>query len=258
MPQMPEVFESQDKAARTEIAKSIRLRLGEGMIDIEPDPEHINEGIDLAFQRYRQRSSNSLEESYMFLEIQADQQTYTLPKEIQDVREIYRRGVAGLATGGGSYIDPFNLAYTNLYLLRSGDVGGLATYDFFSQYQETVGRLFGLYLNYHYDRVSRTLTIHRKPTNSESILLRTYNEKPESHIWNDAMVKPWIKEYALAEVKLMIAEARGLFSQIPGPGGGTTLNGNELKADAQQSIEKLDEELKNLVDGQEPMYFVIG
>ena len=33
-------------------------------------------------------------------------------------------------------------AYTNTYLLSSFNMGGLATYDLFSQYQELVGRMF--------------------------------------------------------------------------------------------------------------------
>jgi len=247
-----------NKDVRTELAKQIRLLLGEGMLDLELDPEHVTLGIDQAFERFRQRSSNSVEESYGFLEIQPQQGEYILPKEVKAVSELYRRGVAGLSTGGGSYIDPFSLAYTNLYLLRSGDHGGLATYDFFSQYQETVGRMFGLYLNYMYDPTTRKLTIMRKPTAAETILMKIRNERPEANIWADDFAKPWIRDYATAKVKLMLAEVRGYFSQIPGPNGGTTLNAQDLKASADADLERLEIEMENLVAGGDPMYFVIG
>jgi hypothetical protein len=247
-----------DKKTRTEIARQIRLMLGEGMIDLEVDPCHIELAVELALDRFKQRSANSVEESYGFLELQPDQNEYVLPSEVISVRELYRRSVAGLATGGGSYIDPFNLAYTNLYLLRAGDQGGLATYDLFSQYQEVVGRLFGLYLNYKFEPVSKKLTIMRKPTSPETILLWMYNERPESVLWKDPYAKPWLRSYALAQTKLMIAEARTLFSQIPGPQGGTQLNGEQLKSDAKEELERLEQELQNLVDGSEPMSFIIG
>ena len=247
-----------EKDVRTEIIDQMRLRLGEGMIDIEPDPEHYQLACTLAFDRFRQRSSNAVEESYGFLEIQPDQNEYILPNEVKSVSELYRRGVAGLATGGGSYIEPFNLAYTNLYLLKSGDQGGLATYDAFSQYQETVGRLFGLYINFKFDASTHKLYIMRKPTATETILMKMFNERPEQVIWDDDAARPWIRDYAFAQIRLMISEARGLFAQINGPQGGTTLNAAEIKADAQQDLERLDLEITNLVDGGEPMYFVIG
>jgi len=247
-----------DKKVRAEMAKQVRLLLGEGMIDLEVDPDHVTLGIDLAFERFRQRSSNAVEETYGFLEIQPETNEYTLPEEVKAVSELYRRGVAGLSTGGGSYIDPFSLAYTNLYLLRSGDQGGLATYDFFSQYQETVGRMFGLYLNYTYEPTSRKLTLMRKPTNHETILMKIQLERSEKLLWLDEFAKPWLRDYAVAKIKLMMAEARSLFSQIPGPLGGTTLNGADLKADAQADLERLETEITNYVAGDTPMSFVIG
>ncbi len=247
-----------NKRVRTEMARQIRLMLGEGMIDIEPDPEHIEMAIDLAFSRYRQRSENAHEESYIFLEMQQGQQDYILPEEVTSVREIFRRGVAGLATGGGSYIDPFNLAYTNLYILRAGQTGGLATYDMFAQYQETVGRMFGLHLNFKFDPATHKLTIFRRGTHTETLLLWAYIERPEEHLWNDTFAKSWLRSYALAQTKYMIGEARSLFSQIPGPQGGTTLNGEALKADAKEELDKLDLQIMNLEEGSAPMYFVIG
>lgn len=246
------------KQTRTEMARQIRLMLGEGMIDIEPDPEHLELAIDLAFDRFRQRSANATEESYAFLETQPNQNEYILPTEIKSVREIFRRGVAGLATGGGSYIDPFNLAYTNLYLLRSGQQGGLSTYDFFAQYQETVGRLFGLNLNYKFDITSHKLTIMRKPTSNESLLLWVYNERPEQILWADEFAKPWLRSYAMCQTKIMMAEARSLFSQIPGPQGGTTLNGEQIRTDAKEELDRLELQLSNYEDGSDPLSFVIG
>lgn len=246
------------KQTRTEMARQVRLMLGEGMIDIEPDPEHLELAIDLAFDRFRQRSANAHEESYIFLETQPNQNEYILPTEIKSVREIFRRGVAGLATGGGSYIDPFNLAYTNLYLLRSGQQGGLATYDFFAQYQETVGRLFGLNLNYKFDLTSHKLTIMRKPTSNETLLLWVYMERLEETLWSDDFAKPWLRSYATAQTKLMMAEARSFFSQIPGPQGGTTLNGEQIKQDAKEEIDRLELQMANYEDGSDPLSFIIG
>ena len=56
----------------------------------------------------------------------------------------------------------------------------------------------------------------------------------------------------------MLGEARSKFSTIAGPGGGTTLNGDTLKAEAQQEMEKLEKELDTAVAGGVGYGFLIG
>ena len=83
------------KSKRQELITDIRNILGDGMVDVELDPKHYEQGIDLAVDRYRQKSGNSTEEAYIFLQLQQDVNEYTLAKEVIEVKEIYRRSVAG-------------------------------------------------------------------------------------------------------------------------------------------------------------------
>ena len=69
---------------------------------------------------------------------------------------------------------------------------------------------------------------------------------------------PWLKDYSLAQAKLILAEARGKFTQIAGPQGGTTLNSDQLRADAQAEIDKLEQDLTLYSEGSEALTFVIG
>jgi hypothetical protein len=43
-----------------------------------------------------------------------------------------------------------------------------------------------------------------------------------------------------------------------GPQGGTSLNGDALKSEAQSEMEKLEEDLKTYVDGSTPLTWVTG
>ena len=132
-----------------------RTMLGDGMIEVELDPKHYETALERAIDKYKQRSESAVEESYGFLELQEDTNVYTLPEEVTNVRQIFRRTVGGAnATEGGTFFDPFELAYTNVYLLQSGRIGGLATYEMFAGYQELVGRMFGGYINFYYDTVT--------------------------------------------------------------------------------------------------------
>ena len=243
---------------RERLIKEMTMIMGGTIVDVELGPEEYDLAIDLAFDRYRQRASNSLEEKYVFIELQPDQQVYILPREIREVRTIYRRGVGGQA-GSGSQIDPFAMAYTNLFLRDSGRQGGLLSFDLFHQFQEVAGRLFGRDLNFHFDSVSRSLTVHRNIRTAEQAVLWIYAYRTEAEILNDDSSRPWIRSFAVAQSKLMLGTAYAKFQQIVGPQGGTSLPGDALKSEATAEMEKLEDEIKNLMDGSEsPFGFVIG
>ena len=155
--------------------------------------------------------------------------------------------------------EPFNLAYTNTYLLRAGATGGLATYYAFASYQELVGKLFGSFIQFHFDVATKKLTITQRPrADNETVLMHTDNFRPDITLFKDIYSKPWIRDYTLAVSKVMIGEARGKFQQIAGPQGGTTLNGSELKQQGMQEMERLEAEIGNYSEGGTPHSFVIG
>ena len=235
--------------------------LGGGMIDVELDPVHYETALTKALSKYRQRNENSVEESYVTIKLEQDQNTYTLPQEIIEVRKIYRRSVGsrlGGSADGGSLFEPFNLAYTNPYLLAGSGIGGLATYDFFAQQQELVGRMFGSFMEFKWNPSTCVLTILQRPRADEEVLLWCYNYRPDMQLLKDYKATQWIKDYTLASCKYMLGEARSKFSTIAGPGGGTTLNGDSLKAEAQAEMEKLEVDLAMAVAGGTGYGFLIG
>ena len=324
------------QTAKQEVFDYVHTFLGGGMVDVELDPVHYETALTKALTRFRQRSDNSVEESYLFLPTVIDQNEYILPKEVVEVRQIFRRSVGsrpstsasggpifsishtatvsnnqtfnvnynleaidtivvtvnGTATtsyasdsasrtitfnnplnagdvvsiklyasgesGGGSIFDPFNLAYTNAYLLSSSKMGGLATYDFFSQYQELVGRMFGSFIEFKWNTQTKKLTLLQRPRAEETMLLYCYNYRPDLALLDDYLAKQWIKDYTLASCKFMLGEARSKFATIAGPQGGSTLNGDALKAEAQAEMEKLEAEVSTAVPGGTGYGFTIG
>jgi hypothetical protein len=189
-----------------------------------------------------------------------DQNTYTLPNEVVEVRQIFRRSIGSRSGGGdgGTLFEPFNMAYTNTYLLASSNLGGLATYDMFSQYQELVGRMFGSFIEFKWNTSTKQLTILQRPRAEENLMLYCYNYRPDTELLNDYIVKQWIKDYTLAACKFMLGEARSKFATIAGPQGGSTLNGDSLKAEAQSEMEKLEQEVSQQVTGGVGYGFTIG
>ena len=246
---------------KQEIFDYVNAFLGGGMVDVELDPIHYETALTKALTRFRQRSDASVEESYLFLDLIEDQNEYILPNEVIEVRKVHRRSI-GTRTGGGdggSLHEPFNLAYTNTYLLSgSTQMGGLATYEMFAGYQELIGRMFGSFIEFTWNNTTKKLTILQRPRAEENVLLFAYNYRPDSELLNDYLAKQWIKDYTLASCKYMLGEARSKFATIAGPQGGTSLNGDTLKAEAQAEMEKLELEVSTAVPGGTGYGFLIG
>jgi hypothetical protein len=244
---------------KNDIKDYIYLRLGGDMVDVELDPAHYTNCIDQSLRRYRQRAGNSVESSYIFVNIVKEQQEYVLPDEVQEVRQVFRRSVGSGSSDTGTQFEPFEAAFVNTYLLQAGRVGGQATYELYYQYQELSARLFGGFVNFEWNPVTKTVTLLRKFEDSgEDVALWVYNIKPDVTILQDRQAQPWVQDYSLALAKFTLGEARSKFSTIAGPQGGTSLNGDTLKAEAQSELQVLDEELKNYVDGSDPLSFIIG
>jgi hypothetical protein len=252
---------------RKEITDYIRLRLADGIVDVELDKEHYEMAIKQALLKYRQRASNSQEESYAFLKLKPETQEYILPNEIMEVRAAYRRGIGSVTGTTASQFEPFSSGYLNTYMLVAGRVGGLLSYELFVDYQKLSMRMFGGYLNYTFNKTTKKLTLIRKipyaganqqEEQMEDVLLHIYNYKPDSMLLNDIQAFPWIQDYAYSFAKRIVGEAREKFASIAGPQGGTQLNGASLKAEAATEMVELEQQLKDYVDGSQPLTWVIG
>lgn len=254
-------------AKRKEITDYIRLRLADGIVDVELDKEHYELAISQALIKYRQRAANSQEESYAFLKLKPETQEFILPKEVMDVRAAYRRGIGSVTGTTASQFEPFSSGYLNTYMLVAGRVGGLLSYELFVDYQKQSMKMFGGYLNFTFNKTTKKLTLIRKipfaganqnENEMEDVLLHIYNYKPDSMLLNDFQAFPWIQEYAYSFAKRILGEAREKFATIAGPQGGTQLNGASLKAEAQTEMDALEQQLKDYVDGSYPLTWVIG
>ena len=262
MDSLPPTTEVSITEERNKVFDYVKTMLGDGMIDVELDPKHYETALDRAIARYRQRSSNAVEENFINMLLIQDVNEYRLPDEVIEVREVFRRSVgsrSGLGAGGTLY-EPFNLAYTNTYMLSGTMMGGLATYEMFAGYQKLVGRMFGSYIEYSWKPTSHMLTILQRPfAQGEQILIRCYMYRPDWVLLQDYYCQLWIKDYTLATCKGMLGQARSLFGNIAGPtGGGITLNGTALIQESKEEIERLEKEIDNFGTREVPYTFVLG
>lgn len=244
---------------KSALFQNIRYRLGDGIIDLELDPQHYEAAYNYAIKVYRQRAQNATSESYTLMTVIKNVDTYTLPQEFINVRSLFRRTV-GLETGpSSSSFDPFSSAILNTYLLNYNYTGGMATYDFYAGYVELAARMFGGYVTYTFDPVTKVLRVVRdfKGT-GERILIWADVQKPETSLLQDPYSGVWIGDFMLGNLKVIIGEAREKFGTIPGPGGGTSLNGTAMKNEGKEAMAACIEDLKRYVDGSQPLTWVQG
>jgi hypothetical protein len=244
---------------KKQLIEYVQLQLASGIIDIEMDPAHFEAAYQRTIGVYRQRAQNAYEESYSFMQLLDNVNEYTLPQEVTQVRQIFRRTIGTSGVGGQSF-DPFGAATLNVYLLNFNQAsGGLATYDFYQQYVELAARMFGGYINYTWNPVTKKLQLIRDPRGSnETVLLWTYNLRPEIVLLSDYQISQWIRDYMVGASKYIIGEAREKFGTIAGPQGGGTLNGAAMKSEGQAIMDRCLEDLKLYVDGSQPLTLVIG
>jgi hypothetical protein len=191
--------------------------------------------------------------------LQTGVDTYTLPPEFINVRQVFRRTI-GLETGpSSSSFDPFSSAILNTYLLNYNSAGGLATYDFYAGYIELAARMFGGYIVYTFNPVTKQIRLVRNIKGSgEQILVWADTQRPESELLQDPGAGVWIGDWTLSQLMNILGEAREKFASIAGPGGGTSLNGSALKAEAKAMQDQLLLDLKNYVDYSQPLTWVQG
>lgn len=260
-------FGNTSDSMRAAITDYIRMRLADGIVDVELEKEHYEMGINQALIKYRQRSQNSVEESYASLQLLPETQEYILPKEVMQVRQIFRRGIGSVTGTTASQFEPFASGYLNTYMLVAGRVGGLTNYELFVDYQKLAMKMFGGFMNFTFNPVTKKLTVVRKMpwqganpdlNQQESVLLWIFNTKPDQMILNDTYAYPWIQEYAYSFCKRILGHAYSKFTTIAGPQGGAGLNGAAMVQEAQVEMDKLEEDLRLHVDGGQPLTWLMG
>jgi len=104
-------------------------------------------------------------------------------------------------------------------------------------------------LNFHYIKVSERDSI-TNPNNPGNQITNVSNVPYINPIYSriNSIGKTWIRQYALALSKEMLAYVRGKYGTIPVPGAEVTLNQSDLLIDARSEKEALLLQLRGMLD----------
>lgn len=238
--------------AKNDLINRIKTRLGDKTIDVEISNEEIENCIDLALRKLKQRGDAFVEESMVLLTLKKNQKEYILPKEIIEVMQIYRRGYTrAFGSTSGQNIDPFSVHWYTFYSggqFNTSGIGNLVSYELYHDYMKTMGKQMGMYINYSFNPNTHKLIIAENPrADEEIILLHSFVDRPDYEIIQDRYAGLWVENWAFMESLILLGRIRGRFKGLSG--ASTTINQDdqELRQEAKELREQLEKELKDMI-----------
>ena len=220
-------------------------RLGYPVIDIDVDPEQVEDRIDDAFQKYRDYHYDASE--HVYYKIQAtqtdiDNQYFTVPDALIGITRCFRIG--GSSVGANNL---FNLRYQiHLNDLFNFASANMAPYVMAMRHIETITELFVGEQPIRFSRHTNKLHIDLDWTGGDIgvgdwVILDGYKVlDPDEHteVYNDI----WLKQYTTALVKRQWGANLSKFQGMQMPGG-NTFDGLRILQEAQAEIDKLDQDM---------------
>jgi hypothetical protein len=229
---------SQDERSR--LITILKTQLGYPTQCVELSEDAFNIAIDNALDEVRQLTDNAYTQVYLPMRIVPNQQTYVLndprndSNKIVSINKIYRlSGYGGLVTTGD------NGVYSQIFLQQMFNPAqiDLVSIHLAAQVQEEFQRLFAGDVTFNWHENRRELTLLRRLSSNERVLLECVMERTEQELLQDRYLKQWIQGWAMSECMETLGYIRSKFASLPGAGGGISLNGSEMisQADAMQT-----------------------
>lgn len=235
---------------RLAMMNEIRYELGYPVMDVELTNEQLDYAISKSLGEFRTKSSLAYKRGFFFLRVNPETQRYTLTNKvggfnkIVDIMGIYRLTSAFLSSAHGAGVYG-QIVLQHLYNMGTFD---LLSYHIMAEYTKTMELLFAARLTFTWHEQSRELWIHHRfPFTEPMVSVEASVERSEQDLLTDRYTRPWLRRYALATSRLMLAEIRGKFSALPGASGSISLNASDLRMAAKEEIEACLQEIDDYI-----------
>ena len=223
-------------------------RLGDPVIEINVDPDQLEDRVDEALQYYQEFHSDATVKTYLKHQVTADDVSNEYISISSNV--IFVQKLFPISSSFNNSMNFFDIKY-QMMLNDIADLqnfaGDLAYYDQMQQYLS----LLDLKLNGHpqvnFSRRQNRLYIHGDFQDNDikeddyvvAEVLQIVDPSTHTTVFDDM----WLKSYTTALIKRQWGANLIKFEGMQLPGG-VTLNGRQIYDDAQADIEKLEEKVR--------------
>jgi hypothetical protein len=235
-------------------------RLGEPVIEINVDPDQLEDRVDEALQYWQEYHSDATYRTYVS-HLVGDSD---VSREYVDLSAdtLYVTKVFYISSSFNNSVNFFDIKY-QMMLNDITDLqnfaGDLAYYEQMQQYLSMLDMKLNGYPQVTYSRHMNRLYIHGDFADEdvkagEYIVYEAYKTidgSAHTKVWNDM----WLKEYTTALIKQQWGSNLIKFEGMQLPGG-VTLNGRQIYDDAVNDIQRLQEKIR--LDFEMPADFFVG
>jgi hypothetical protein len=239
-----------DDSQRKQLQNEIRYELGYPTVDVELTEEQLDYAVTRALEELRSKSSVGYKRGFFFMHIPPETQRFYLTNKVQgmnkivEVMGVYRLTSAFLSSAHGAGVYG-QIILQHLYNMGTFD---LLSYHIISEYVSLMERLFAARITFTWNEQTRELFImHRFPFAETMVAIEAAVERSEQEMISDRYIRPWIRRYAAAVARIMLAETRGKYSSLPGANGSLQLNATDLRQAAQAEMQACILEIEQYV-----------
>lgn len=235
-------------------------RLGEPVIEINVDPDQLEDRVDEALQYWQEYHSDATYRTYvshLVTQTDVDREYIEVTSDTLNVTRVFY-----ISSSFNNSVNFFDIKY-QMMLNDIADLqnfaGDLAYYEQLNQYLSMLDMKLNGYPQVTYSRHMNRLYVHGDFADEdvkagEYIVYEAYKTvdgSAHSRVWNDL----WLKEYTTALIKQQWGANLIKFEGMQLPGG-VTLNGRQIFDDATGEIERLREKIR--LDFEMPADFFVG
>ena len=235
-------------------------RLGAPVLEINVDPDQIDDKVDDALQTYRRFHSEGTYRTYISTELtqdDVDNRYITLPDDVMYVTRVFPKTV----TGGASR-NMFDIKYQimlNDITSMHSYIGDLAYYEQVMQYLSIIDMQLNGSVQADYNRVQNRLYIHGEFSNKDMEegdfvvveVFRATDPATAQKIWSDQFIKDYTTSLIKQQWGMNMMKFDGM--QMP---GGVTMNGRQYYEDAVEEIQLLRQRMRD--EYEMPPDFFVG
>ena len=233
-------------------------RLGKPVIDINVDPDQINDRVDDAIQFYQTFHSDAMNKSYRRYQVtqaDMDRRWISLPDYMLYVSRVWPL-TTNSSNSSGMWSARYQMQLNDIYDLQQS--GSLVNYTMTREFLEMLDLLLNGVPPVRFSRHMQRLFIDVEW--SESLMVgdwmiiegyMTLNPDDWPSVYNDM----YLKKYATALIKKQWGDNLKKFANIQMPGG-VTLNGQVIFDEAVEEIKAAEEECRNV--WETPPEFFVG
>jgi len=229
----------------------ILARLGHPLVRVELTDFQIKTAIDEAVSHMSHHAPLWTRQIAAF-ETTAGQNLYELPSFMMHNLSyvVYKKSLLSIAAQSGTLEFDFFIKYfQDNHLLNDFSVG---EFLLLQQNLEQIRKV--LSQEGSWDVINnKYLQLYPVPVNESQTVIIEYRALDTNTI--HPAYRNWIQRYALAVGKEILGQTRGKYAVLPGPGGGSQLNGDKLSEQAYKEKELLMEEL--MTEIEEPPVFTL-